>query len=86
MGFDDPLYLNKVGIESSQQYSFKQLLLIAVLVAERCVTLTIVCMRHQLCLIQVSAELRDETCSKETRQNPCVKCGVKSLQMTPSAL
>lgn len=86
MDFDDSLYLNKVGIESSQQHSFKQLLLITVFIAERRVTLTIVCMRHQLCLIQISAELRDETCIKATRQNPCVKCGVKSLQMIMSAL
>lgn len=78
MDFDDPIYLNKVGIESSQQYSFKQLLLIAVLIAERCVTLTIICMRHQLCLIQVRAELRDEACIKETRQNPGVKCGFQN--------
>lgn len=85
MDFDDSLYLNKVGIESSQQYSFKQLLLIAVLIAERHVTLTVVGMRHQLCLIEVSAELRDETCIKATRQNPCVLCGVKSLQMIMSA-
>lgn len=84
--FDNCVYLNKVGIESSQQYSFEQLLLIAVLIAERRVTLTTACLRHQLCLIQVSAELRDETYIKTTRQNPCVRCGVKSQQMIMSAL
>lgn len=71
--FCDSFHLNKVGIESSQQDSFKQLLLVAALVAERRVTLTRVSMWHQLGFIEVRAELGDETCIKATSQNPCVK-------------
>lgn len=66
----DSFHLNKVGIESSQQDSFKQLLLVAALVAERRVALTRVGMWHQLGFIQVCAELGDETYIKATSQNP----------------
>lgn len=68
--FCDSFHLNKVGIESSQQDSFKQLLLVAALVAERRVALTRVGMWHQLGFVQVCAELGDETCVKATSQNP----------------
>lgn len=71
--FCDSFHLNKVGIESSQQHSFKQLLLVAALVAERGVALTRVGVWHQLGFVQVCAELGDETCTKATSQNPCVK-------------
>lgn len=62
------MYLNKVGIESSQEYSFKQLILVAVLVVERSVTLALIGARHQLRFVQVLAELRDETCSTTAQQ------------------
>lgn len=56
-------HLNEVGIESSQQHSFKQLILITVLIVERSVTLALIGNGHQLGFAQVLAELRDETCS-----------------------
>lgn len=66
----DSFHLNEVGIESSQQDSFKQLFLVAALVAERRVALTRVGMWHQLGFMQVCAELGDETCIKATSPNP----------------
>lgn len=54
-------YLNKVWKQSSQQHSLQQLLLVAVLIAQRSVVLTFAGMRHQLSFMQVGAELRDET-------------------------
>lgn len=57
------MYLNEVGIKSSQQYSFKQLILVAVLVAERSGMLAFTGLRHHLGFMQVPGELRDETCS-----------------------
>lgn len=57
------MYLDEVGKESSQQQSFKQFILVAVLVVERSVTLALVGTGNQLGFMQVLAELRDETCS-----------------------
>lgn len=54
-------YLNEVWKQSSQQHSLQQLVLVAVLIAERSVLLTLAGMRHQLSFVQVGAELRDET-------------------------
>lgn len=55
------MYLNEVWKQSSQQHSLQQLLLVAVLIAQRSVLLTFAGMRHQLSFVQVGAELRDET-------------------------
>ncbi len=65
------MHLNEVGIESSQQHSFEQLILVAVLVVERSVTLALIGTRHQLGFVHVLAELRDETYSTmEQEQKP----------------
>lgn len=61
------MYLNEVGIESSQQHSFKQLILLAVFIAERSVTLALTGARNQLSFMQVLTELSDETCNRMTR-------------------
>lgn len=61
------MYLNEVGIQSSQQHSFEQLVLVAVLVVERRVTLALAGTRNQLGVAQVITELRDETCGVDER-------------------
>lgn len=55
------MYLNKIWKQSGQQHSLQELLLVAVLIADRSVLLTLAGMRHQLSFMQVGAELRDET-------------------------
>lgn len=59
-------HLDKVGIESSQQDGFQQLVLAAALVAEGRVALALVGVRHQPGFVQARAELSDETCIKAT--------------------
>lgn len=66
-------HLNEVGIEPSQQHSFKQLILVAVLVVERIGTLAVAGTGHQLGFVQVLAELRDETCSGAAQRQKQVK-------------
>lgn len=61
-------YLNEIWKESSQQHSLQQLVLVAVLVAESSVLLTIAGIRHQLSFVQVGAELRDEPWRKLAQQ------------------
>lgn len=62
------MYLNEVGVESRQQHSFNQLILVAVLIVERSVTLALTGTRNQLSIMQVLTELRDETCNSMTRK------------------
>ena len=60
------MYLNEVGIESSQQDSFKQLILVTVFIVERSVMLAFIGTRNHLSFIQVITELRDEPYIKMT--------------------
>lgn len=62
------MYLNEVGIKSSKNHSFKQLILVAVFIVEGGLTLALTGSRNQLSFIQVLAELRDETCSTMTQE------------------
>lgn len=61
------MYLDEVGVESSQQHSFQKFILVAVLIVKRRLPLALAGTRHQLSLVQIFTELRDETCSKEAQ-------------------
>lgn len=69
------MYLNEVGKETSQEHSFKQPILVAVLIVERHMTIALTSTRNQPGFMQVLAELRDETCSIDdgTRESHFVK-------------
>lgn len=54
-------HLNEVGVESGQQHGFEQLVLVAVHVVQRRLTLAVVSAGNQLGVAQVLAELSDET-------------------------
>lgn len=58
------MYLNEVGIQPSQQHSFKQLILVAVLIVERGVTLAVTGMRNKPGVMQIITELRYKTCNR----------------------
>ena len=74
------MYLNEVGIESSQQYSFQHLILVAVLVVARRVTLAVIGIRHQPGFLEVCAELSHQTCSKKTVKRVRRRSDSKNVQ------